>query len=452
MADNPYNASIIGDNPRGLTNLEPLFGKGHPKHGKLLKAKAADDSLWVLKKLESTSGTEPKTKSFEDPSCFGCISPYLLALDEQTYAVKRGDSEHSYACMPWYERDLTKPPKLTKEDKARLSLELMLAVRDMARLGFVHRDIKPGNCFLYFDDQQWHLHLGDYDICAKVGGGSQNPKRIYSTRGFSFPWRKEENFPPESSPLEDIYSVGAMLFYIYTGKPLWSEADILTAGPSDYGPKGFLFSLPQEKALKLPLGVQPIVSKALRHIGNQEKAPGLQISKKEINDNPTKPIDVLLKDFTGFLIANGMCPHKLAPQESSFFRLAFAPTEVAYSLSHETDDPDKRPCSVMLNSLSAVPVPFVLLEKPTTPHAQHKVPDDRERGVMWQRESINDLLWIYIDAKGQYRTWIPEQAYLPAQSSLLRDKNKYVYQFRDSSPSIRQLVCEIQSIEKVEND
>jgi len=52
---------------------------------------------------------------------------------------------------------------LTPRQELMLALDVSLAVRDIHRAGFVHRDIKPGNVLLWVDPKDELLH-------AKLGG------------------------------------------------------------------------------------------------------------------------------------------------------------------------------------------------------------------------------------------------------------------------------------------
>ena len=75
----------------------------------------------------------------------------------------------------------------------------------------LHRDLKPGNVKISPDG---HIFLVDFGL-AKI----LQPKKtgtITGTPGFAAP----EQYQGFAYPVSDIYSLGATLYYLFTGKSL----------------------------------------------------------------------------------------------------------------------------------------------------------------------------------------------------------------------------------------
>src|SRR5215471_15279895 len=94
-----------------------------------------------------------------------------------------------------------------------------------ASLGILHRDIKPSNCFVAANGR---VLVGDFGLSiatlARVKGGGA-PGAILGTPGFASPEQLR------GEPLDvrsDIYSVGATLYYLLTGKAPFDDPDIKT--------------------------------------------------------------------------------------------------------------------------------------------------------------------------------------------------------------------------------
>ncbi|MGE5359491.1 MAG: protein kinase domain-containing protein [Bacteroidales bacterium] len=97
-----------------------------------------------------------------------------------------------------------------------LTLQIVSGLAAAARVGVLHRDVKPHNCFL---DANGGVKVGDFGL--SVGSGSTDETQltvagtILGTPAYAAP----EQLRGERVDLRaDIYSVGATLFYLLTGK------------------------------------------------------------------------------------------------------------------------------------------------------------------------------------------------------------------------------------------
>ena len=100
-------------------------------------------------------------------------------------------------------------------------LQVIAGLQEAAALGILHRDIKPSNCFV---DRDGRILVGDFGLSiatlAREPGTSAGMGMIAGTPGFASPEQLR------GEPLDvrsDIYSVGATIYYLLTGRPPFVE-------------------------------------------------------------------------------------------------------------------------------------------------------------------------------------------------------------------------------------
>ena len=100
-------------------------------------------------------------------------------------------------------------------------LQVIAGLHEAAALGILHRDIKPSNCFV---DRDGRILVGDFGLSiatlAREPGTSAGMGMIAGTPGFASPEQLR------GEPLDvrsDIYSVGATIYYLLTGRPPFVE-------------------------------------------------------------------------------------------------------------------------------------------------------------------------------------------------------------------------------------
>jgi serine/threonine protein kinase len=118
------------------------------------------------------------------------------------------------------------------------ALELIDQVRVLLTIGetlchahsrsVVHRDVKPENIIMKFDDSTWHPYLTDFDL-AWFSTASVLTKEAIGTTFYSAP---EQIYKPSSliarNPQVDVYSFGQLCFYAIT------SSDPLPNPPDNY--------------------------------------------------------------------------------------------------------------------------------------------------------------------------------------------------------------------------
>lgn len=92
-------------------------------------------------------------------------------------------------------------------------LQVISGLEAAASIGILHRDVKPSNCFVH---REGRVLVGDFGLSVAASGhGSGESKTILGTPGFASP---EQLRGERLDVRSDIYSVGATLFYLLSGR------------------------------------------------------------------------------------------------------------------------------------------------------------------------------------------------------------------------------------------
>ncbi len=105
----------------------------------------------------------------------------------------------------------------------RLVEPLARAVAEAHRLGIIHRDLKPANILLMADGTP---KIGDFGLVKVVesGAGLTQTDSIPGSPAYMAPEQAEGRH--DVSPAADIYSLGAILFELLTGRPPFRGATV----------------------------------------------------------------------------------------------------------------------------------------------------------------------------------------------------------------------------------
>jgi hypothetical protein len=111
---------------------------------------------------------------------------------------------------------------LPVEEAVRKILDVVEGLQEAHRLGVIHRDVKPGNCFLEADGR---VKVGDFGLAKPLAGDIHQLTRTGAFLGtllFSSPEQIRRDPLTEQT---DVYSVAATLFYLLTGKAPFQGGD-----------------------------------------------------------------------------------------------------------------------------------------------------------------------------------------------------------------------------------
>lgn len=114
---------------------------------------------------------------------------------------------------------------LPPDDAAKLLIQIATAVEHLHSQGVIHRDLKPSNILL---DQQGEPFVTDFGL-AKVfdaDGGQTRSGMIVGTPSYMSP-EQAAGRNSQISSRSDVYSLGAMLYEMLTGRPPFREDNVL---------------------------------------------------------------------------------------------------------------------------------------------------------------------------------------------------------------------------------
>jgi WD40 repeat protein len=142
------------------------------------------------------------------------------------YEVGEQDGQH-YFSMKFIEGgSLSKALADRKSDSGfhpfvRILLAVALAVHHAHQRGIMHRDLKPGNILL---DADGVPHVTDFGLAKKVQGDSSQTQTgaVVGTPGYMAP--EQAAAKKDLTIAADVYSLGAILYEILTGKPPFQAA------------------------------------------------------------------------------------------------------------------------------------------------------------------------------------------------------------------------------------
>jgi eukaryotic-like serine/threonine-protein kinase len=209
------NCAGVPDQVAGYKLVRAL---GHGGMGTVFEAEETESGRKVAIKLispEFTAAADALQRFRQEGRLASAIAHsrcvFVLAADEQAgrpYIVMElmpGSNLH----------DLVKEQgPLSVQDAVVKILDVIEGLGEAHRLGVVHRDVKPSNCFLEADGR---VKVGDFGLSKSIVSDS-NLTRTGAFLGTPL-YASPEQIKGESvDPRTDVYSVAATLYYILTGR------------------------------------------------------------------------------------------------------------------------------------------------------------------------------------------------------------------------------------------
>lgn len=112
---------------------------------------------------------------------------------------------------------------LPPEQALRKILDVIDGLNEAHRLGLVHRDVKPSNCFLETDGR---VKIGDFGLAKSLQRPAHltAPRTFLGTPSFAAP----EQIKMETVDIQsDVYSVAATLYFLLTGQAPFQTGDVM---------------------------------------------------------------------------------------------------------------------------------------------------------------------------------------------------------------------------------
>src|SRR5687768_10990080 len=133
-------------------------------------------------------------------------------------------------------RDLLNEGPLDARRALAITKQILDALGHAHAMGVVHRDIKPENVMLADGDEGWgdeiHVKILDFGVAKLVGdtpavlGEGTLTITGYGALGTPFYMSPEAVLGRHVDARADIYSIGALLFEMLTGKPPYMHEDV----------------------------------------------------------------------------------------------------------------------------------------------------------------------------------------------------------------------------------
>jgi serine/threonine-protein kinase len=212
--------SIISGLPRTFGDFELVEEIGRGGMGVVYKAWEKSLKRFVALKMvlrgEHASGADLARFRGEAQSAAGLTHPNIVPV----YKV---DSENgqAYFSMKYVEgqtlAERIKAGPLSPRDAARYLAAVSRAVHHAHQKGILHRDLKPANVLIDGDDQPL---VTDFGLAKRVEGGVSltGTGAIVGTPSYMAPEQAAGNHG-NPGPAADIYSLGAILYELLTGRP-----------------------------------------------------------------------------------------------------------------------------------------------------------------------------------------------------------------------------------------
>ncbi len=115
----------------------------------------------------------------------------------------------------------------TPERVERIVAQVAAALRVTHEAGFVHRDVKPDNIVLLVRDGGDAVRLLDFGLAAAIGreDGPDASDVVVGTPRYLAP--EAVLAPADVSPERDVYALGALAYYLLTGRPPFTGESVV---------------------------------------------------------------------------------------------------------------------------------------------------------------------------------------------------------------------------------
>lgn len=216
---------LIGTTLDGRFYIEEVLGTGGMSV--VYKAKQLRVNRYVaIKTLIMRLDTKPVYRERfqrEIQSLCSLNHPHIVTV----YDCLIGDDDHPYVIMDFLrgrslEALIEEDGPLSLERFARIAVQVCSALEHAHRNGIVHRDLKPGNVVL-LDEENDFVKVVDFGL-AKIGEDSRKLTKSGELWGSPPYMSPEQCMGKEVDARSDVYSLGAVMYEMLTGKDPYHEA------------------------------------------------------------------------------------------------------------------------------------------------------------------------------------------------------------------------------------
>jgi serine/threonine-protein kinase len=231
MAETVTLAPGTSDRPADLASPQSQFGNyellgtlGRGGMGVVYKARQKDLNRLVAIKmiLANQLASEQDIHRFhaEARAAAGLQHPNILQIHEAGEVCGQHYFAMQYVEGPSLAK-VIRQGSLTIEESARCIMAVARAVAYLHKRGIVHRDLKPANILL--DDKNWP-YVTDFGLVKMLESLSNLTSTgvIVGTPSYMAP-EQAAGRNAEVGPLSDVYSLGAILYEMLTGRPAFHE-------------------------------------------------------------------------------------------------------------------------------------------------------------------------------------------------------------------------------------
>jgi tRNA A-37 threonylcarbamoyl transferase component Bud32/predicted secreted protein len=221
--------SVAGAMPLGFfAGYELLEVIAHGGMGIVYKARQVQANRTVALKMILVG----QLASAEDITRFKTEASAAATLDHPNvvpvFEVGEHEGRHFYS-MGLVEgqtlSELLQGGPLAPKEAARLMRQVAQAVAHAHAKGIIHRDLKPQNVLL---SQDGSPRVADFGLAKQVsaGGDLTATGQVLGTPNFMSP-EQARGAQAQIGPLSDVYSMGAMLYCLLTGRPPFQAANLI---------------------------------------------------------------------------------------------------------------------------------------------------------------------------------------------------------------------------------
>jgi eukaryotic-like serine/threonine-protein kinase len=216
---------VAGELVAGRYELEELVGRGgmsavYRAHDRVLDRRVA---LKVLHERLATDGDFVERFRREARAAAQLNHPNIVTV------IDRGEEDGCpYIVFEYVEgrtlKSLVEDGPLPPGRVTALGLEVARALAFAHQHGVVHRDVKPQNVLL---DADGRVHVTDFGIARSLDGeaGLTLTGTMLGTSDYISP---EQARGEHAGPASDVYSLGAVLYELLTGDPLFSGTSLVS--------------------------------------------------------------------------------------------------------------------------------------------------------------------------------------------------------------------------------